>query len=334
MSSALENVRVVPQGLPAPAVGLTAEAFGALLRQAEIPDEVESYFETVCVETPLATTKTKIKWHRIAHSATLDKPDLQKLVAKLMNLLVDFACTRSESAAAHERYRKTRSNEGYSALQEKARRLFTKAQRSGEVGELMLFYLAERLLGYPQVLSKLPLKTNENVHAHGADGVHASLHPATGHLRLHWGEAKLWADFSAALDDCCLSLQELLLGPPGAKKTKTRDIELLRDNLDLSNPVVEAAIRQYLNPDDRLSNRIEYCGLALVGFNCTDYANLCAEFTTPDEKAMVERTKIWSSKIKVALEKHELIGLTIDVFCIPCDSVDAIRAEFKRALGV
>lgn len=321
-------------GHPAPAVGLTAEAFGALLRQGEVLDEVESYFETVGVDSSLAGTKTKIKWHRIAHSATLDKPDVQKLIAKLMNLLVDFACTRSESDTAHERYRKTRSNEGYSALQEKARRLFTKAERSGEVGELMLFYLAERLLGYPQVLSKLPLKTNENMHAHGADGVHASLHPGTGHLRLHWGEAKLWADFGSALDDCCLSLQELLLGPADAKKTKTRDLELLRDNLDLSSPVVEAAIRQYLNPDDRLSNRIEYCGLALVGFNCSDYARFCAEFTKPDETAMSERTKVWSDKIKVALEKHELIGLTIDVFCIPCGSVDDIRAEFRRALGI
>lgn len=316
------------------ATALTPQAFAELLRRAEIPDEVESYLETICVETVLPGTKTKIRWHRIAHDATLDKPDFEKLIGKLMKLLIDFACPRSEIVAAHEKLRKTGSAEGFGGLQEKARRLFTKADRAGEVGELLLFYLAERQLGYPQVLCKMPLKTNPNVHAHGADGVHASLSPTTGHLRLHWGEAKLWADFNAALNDCCLSLQEMLLGPPGAKKTKTRDLELLKDNLDLTHPVVEAAIMQYLDPDDSLSNKVEFCGLALVGFNYAEYATLCAQFTKPDAAAVSARTALWAEKIKAALEKHELIGLTIDTLCVPCTSVDDIRSRFKQALGI
>lgn len=314
--------------------GLTADAFGALLRRAETPVEVDSYLETICVETAVAGTKTKIRWHRIAHDGTLNKPDVEKLVGKLMKLLVDFACPRSEIDAAHDRYAKTRSSEGFTGLQEKARSLFTKADRSGEVGELLLFYLAERLLGYPQVLCKMPLKTNPNVHAHGADGVHASIHPITGHLRLHWGEAKLWADFGAALNDCCISLQEMLLSPPGAKKTKKRDLELLRDNIDLTSPVVEAAIMQYLNPDNSLSNKVEFCGLALVGFDYADYRALCDEFAKPDAAAVGIRTAEWAEKIKKALEKHELIGLTIDTLCVPCISVEDIRNAFKKALGV
>jgi hypothetical protein len=325
--------KVVFSTASAPA-GLTAEAFAKLLRRAEVTNEVGSYLETINVDTAIPGTKTKIRWHRIAHDGTHNKPDVEKLVGKLIKLLVDFACTRSEISEAHERYLKTGSSEGFAALQEKARRLFTKADRAGEVGELMLFYLAERQLGYPQVLCKMPLKTNPNVHAHGADGVHASLHPTTNHLRLHWGEAKLWADFGTALNDCCFSLQEMLLNPPEAKKTKTRDLELLRDNLDLTNPVVEAAIKQYLNPDELVSNKVEFCGLALVGFNYADYDTLCAEFTKPDVAAVSARTILWADKIKLALEKHELIGLTIDTLCVPCTSVEDIRREFKKALSV
>ncbi|SRR5258708_4171742 len=329
----MDTQKLVASSASVPA-GLTVDAFADLLRKAEAPDEVASYLETISVDTSLAGTKTKIRWHRIAHDGTHNKPDIEKLIGKLMKLLVDFACTRSEIEAAHQRLIKTNSSEGFSALQEKARHLFTKAKRTGEVGELLLFYLTERQLGYPQVLCKMPLKTNSNVHAHGADGVHASLHPTTNHLRLHWGEAKLWADLDAALNDCCLSLQEMLLSPPGAKKTKTRDLELLRDNLDLTNPVVEAAIRQYLNPDDVLSNKVEFCGLALVGFNYADYTALSAEFTKPDAAAVAARTVHWAEKIKQALEKHELIGLTIDTLCVPCTSVEDIRTEFKRALGL
>ena len=313
---------------------LTPDAFAHLLRRAELSDEVSSYLETICVETQLPGTNTQIRWHRIAHDATLDKPDVEKLIAKLMKLLIDFACPRSEIDAAHEKLRRTGSAEGFSGLQEKARRLFTKAERAGEVGELLLFYLAERHLGYPQVLCKMPLKTNPNVHAHGADGVHASLNPATGHLRLHWGEAKLWADFNAALKDCCLSLQEMLLSPPGSKKTKTRDLELLKDNLDLKNPVVEAVIMQYLDPDHTLSNKVEFCGLALVGFNYDEYAALCGEFKQPDTPSVSARTQQWAEKIKMALEAHQLIGLCIDTICIPCSSVDDIRSRFKDALGI
>jgi hypothetical protein len=314
--------------------GLTADAFASLLRRAEVPAEVSSYLETISVDTAIPGTKTKIRWHRIAHDATHNKPDIEKLVGKLMKLLVDFACPRSEIEAAHKRLVETKSSEGFAALQEKARRLFTKADRAGEVGELLLFYLAERLLGYPQVLCKMPLKTNPNVHAHGADGVHASLHPTTNHLRLHWGEAKLWGDFGAALNDCCHSLQEMLIGSPDAKKTKTRDLELLRDNLDLTNPIVEAAIMQYLNPDDALSKKVEFCGLALVGFNYADYAALSAEFTKPDADSITVRTTVWAEKIKQALQKHALIGLTVDTLCVPCSSVEDIRSEFKKALGV
>lgn len=329
----METQKIVFEPGLAPAA-MTVDAFAALLRKAETSTEVSSYLETISVETAVPGTKTKIRWHRIAHDGTHDRPDIEKLVGKLMKLLVDFACPRSEIDAAHDRLLKTKSAEGFAALQEKARRLFTKADRAGEVGELLLFYLAERQLGYPQVLCKMPLKTNPNVHAHGADGVHASLHPTTNHLRLHWGEAKLWADFGAALNDCCHSLQEMLLEPPDAKKNKTRDLDLLRDNLDLTDPVIEAAIMQYLNPDDVLSKKVEFCGLALIGFNYAEYAALSAEFTKPDAAAVTARTALWADKIKQALEKHELIGLTIDTLCVPCASVEDIRTEFKQALGV
>ncbi len=313
--------------------GMTPEALAELVRRAEMTDEVGSYLQTISLETTLPGTKVKIRWHRIAHDATLNKPDIDKLIGKLMKLLIDFACPRSEIEAAKKRLQKTGSAEGFSGLQEKARRLFTRADKAGEVGELLLFLLAERLLGYPQVLCKMPLKTNPSVHAHGADGVHASLHPTTGHLRLHWGEAKLYADFNAAIKDCCESLKEMLRSPADAKKTKERDLELLRDNLDLTDPVVEAAVMQYLDPDNSLSNQIEFCGLALVGFNYADYAALCTEFTKPDATAVAVRTALWAEKIKAALEKHELIDLTIDTLCIPCTSVDDIRNRFKQVLG-
>lgn len=297
-------------------------------------DDVASYLDTLCTETSVAGTRTRVCWHRLTHDATLNQPNVAKLVAKLLKLLIDFACTRAESEAAAAQYAKTRSGESFSTLQEKARSLFTTQKKTGEVGEILLYYLAERLLKYPQVLCKMPLKTNPEMHAHGADGVHASVHPQTKHLRLHWGEAKLYEKLSKALDDCFESLSDLLLAPADAKKTKTRDIELLRDYIDLANPEFEAAIRGYLDPDNRLSNNVEFCGLALVGFDLKDYEAFSKAFANNETAAIAARTTEWSTRLKKAVEKHELIGITIDAFCIPFASVKELRAEFLKSLGV
>ena len=169
---------------------------------------------------------------------------------------------------------------------------------------------------------------------HWPDGVHASVHPGNGHLRLHWGEAKLYISLDAAVEDCCSSLAELLLAPADAKKTKTRDIELLRDYVDLDNPELEGAIRSYLHPDNRLSNNVEFCGLALVGFNIADYDAFCTDLAAKKTAEIATRITEWSGKLQAAVEKHKLVGLTVDAFCIPFHKVQELRDEFLKVLGV
>jgi len=292
-----------------------------------------AYLDSLEVETSIVNTQTVIRWHRIGHDATLDRPDTEKLIDKLICLLVDFSCTRQERNEAVLAVKDTGSMQAVSALHEKARRLFTTSATTGEVGELMLYFLAEHLLKYPQILCKFPLKTNPNVHAHGADGVHASVDPVTGHLRLHWGEAKLYQQLGAAVDDCFSSLSELILEPLGAKKTKRRDVELLRDYIDLSEPGLELALRAYLDPDDTLSKKIRFCGLALIGFDLADYNAMTNELAKKEVTAVSARVQKWAAKIEASVEKHELIGITIDVFCIPFPSVEAFRAAFLKRLG-
>ncbi|MFZ2278601.1 MAG: DUF1837 domain-containing protein [Prosthecobacter sp.] len=292
-----------------------------------------AYLDSLEVETSIANTNTIVRWHRIGHSATLDQPDTEKMIDKLILLLVDFACTRKERDEAVLNVQQTGSTQALTALVERARRLFTTSANTGEVGELMLYFLAEHLLKYPQVLCKFPLKTNPNVHAHGADGVHASVDPKTGHLRLHWGEAKLYQKLGPALDDCFSSLSELILEPTGAKKTKRRDVELLRDHIDLNEPGLEKAFRSYLDPDNTLSKKVRYCGLALIGFDYPNYDNLTKQFANQEVAAVSSLIQAWAARIKSSVEKHELIGISIDLFCIPFVSVETFRSAFLKRLG-
>ena len=312
---------------------LSGEAFSALVR--DDGDDASAYLDTLEVESIIDGTQTLVRWHRICHDVTLDKPDTEKLLDKLFKLLIDFACTRKElaDALASPVPGKPPSGQAFSALQEKARGLFTTSSTTGEVGELLLYFLAEHLLKYPQVLCKFSLKTNPNVHAHGADGVHASVDPSTQHLRLHWGEAKLYQKLGNAVNDCCESLSELILQPPGAKKSKKRDIELFRDFIKLENPALEMAIRAYLDPDKPLSNKVRFCGLAVIGFDLEDYDALTKEVAQKETTAIAARTAKWAKKFKKSVEDYKLTGITIDAFCIPFPSVQDFRDAFLKRLG-
>jgi hypothetical protein len=333
---------MIPKIVPTPtdaSATLTPEELEAICRRSD-DDNWAAYLEEIDTEVQVDGIKALVRWHRIAHDGTLNKPDINKLVKKLLKLLIDFACTRGESNAAYEAFKETGSAEGFSALQEKARNLFTKSSTTGEPGELLLYYLAERVLGCPQILCKFPHKTNPNVHAHGADGVHASVNEENGHLRLHWGEAKFKQDVTKAINECFESLAGLIHdineSPTGKEiqRGKDQDINLLRDFIDLNNPDLEEAICKYLDPDNTLSNKLSCSGIALIGFDLKTYDIMTSAIIKKEKDAVMSLTKNWAEKIKNAVVEYKLESIVIDVFCIPFSSVGDFRKTFLKALGV
>ena len=100
---------------------------------------------------------------------------------------------------------------------------------------MLLFLLAERFLCLPQVLCKMDLKTDSRMHYHGADGVYASI-SETGNLKLYWGESKMYKDAIAAIRDCLSSLAPFLIEEEQEGAGRERDLILLSDRADLSDP--------------------------------------------------------------------------------------------------
>jgi hypothetical protein len=292
-------------------------------------EDPDSYLKTVGSSVRVDEMDTEIRFHHVAHDATLNVPDFKKLADKLIGLLMDFACTRGEKDKALALTTATGSGEAFSRLHEKARHLFVTSDNSGEPGELLLYFLTERTLRFPQILCKFPHKTSTEMHTHGADGVHASLDPNTGHLRLHWGESKFVSRWSSALGDCLTSIVDLILQPTGAKKKTDRDIELLRDWVDLGNTNLEKAICDYLDPDKAQSNLIKYCGVCVIGFDADDYGELLSD----DGAKMKELVQSCCKSIQKAVEKRKLEKIRLDFFCIPCSSVEAFKAAFIERLG-
>lgn len=270
------------------------------------------------------------------HCLTTDgngKVKIKRLAEFLRYAAADYAIPRTRVEEARARDTKFRSTSAVAALHEKAKAVFTDLVKSGEGGEMLLFLFAERFLGIPHVLCKMDLKTDSRMHYHGADGVYASVSD-DGKLKLFWGESKVYKDPTDAIRDCLSSLAPFLIEEDHLGSSRERDLVLLSDKADLGNPELSAAFRRFFDTSSPLSNRVEYCGVALVGFD--------ADFYPDDDKKgaledIVEAAKVglegWSTSLGRRLTAERLQHFDIHFLFLPLPSVDKFRKAFLEAMG-
>jgi len=219
-------------------------------------------------------------------------------------------------------------------LREEANGLFTDLTNSGEGGELLLFVLAETVLGLPQLLCKMDLKTNVRMHIHGADGLHAGVDPDTGHLLLYWGESKLHEGAADAIRECFKSIAPMLKSTGETGQAK-RDMQLLGRHADLADNSLTEALKTYLDPRHVHFNKLEFCGLCLVGFDSAAYP------TAPkisQQNAVVRvisaALPTWKGAIERRIGAEELTTFAFHVICVPFPSVEDFRAKLLGHLGL
>lgn len=252
----------------------------------------------------------------------------------MRNAVADYAIPRSKLAEAKARDIKYNSTEAVTALVEQARRSFTDLAKTGEGGEMLLFLLAERFLKLPQILCKMDLKTDTRMHYHGADGVYAGV-TNDGMLKLYWGESKIYKDVTAAIRDCLTSLAPFLVEPEHEDAERERDLVLLSDKADLSNPDLTEALKRYFDRNSILSRRVQYCGVALVGFDAQFYPGdgmkaIADEIATAAQAEL----KTWRAKIGERLKAEKLEQFEIELFCLPLPSAEGFRLAFLTAMGL
>jgi hypothetical protein len=199
---------------------------------------------------------------------------------------------------------------------------------------MLLFLLAERFLKLPQALCKMDLKTDTRMHYHGADGVYAGVTP-DGILKLYWGESKLYNEAGAAIRACLSSLAPFLVEPDHEGAERERDLILLADKADLSKPELTEALKRYFDKNSPLSKRVQYCGVALVGFDAPFYPADQAK-AAADEIAEAARAGIetWCETIGNRLKTERLEQVEVELLCLPLPSADGFRAAFLSAMGL
>jgi Cap4 SAVED domain len=213
-----------------------------------------------------------------------------------------------------------------------ARSLFIKAEkllkRSGECGELLLYVILESLLGAPQIVSKMYLKTNDDIPVFGYDGVHAKIRHSDGSLILYVGESKIYDDFgkavSAALGDVKKRNSDAM----------RKEIDVVKGHLDIQTPELRDRVLDLLDPYDRAPNRVDYHAI-LVGYSCD--ASITSSMPEAAEhifvSKMVDEIKAVAATVQGEMALLQLGNLNVEFFAVPFTSVSDLRKEFYRSIG-
>lgn len=261
-------------------------------------------------------------------------PRSDLLVESICDFVVDYAIPRSKINEAVKACEEAGHQGALVRLAKEARSLFTHLKQSGEGGELLLYCLAETLLGFPQIMAKMHLKTAPELHYNGADGVHASVDPASGQLCLWWGESKMHKTATGAIRECMASLVPFLVEPQSATAKRSRDLQLLRYGIDLDDKLLEQAIKAYLDTSNRLHGKLKFGGIGLVGFNDACYpphpkkadADAIAE-------AVATNLVAWKTSLGKRIDMHELREIDMHLFFLPFPSVDTFRKKLLAEVG-
>jgi hypothetical protein len=291
---------------------------------------LDQYLLTVGEATVLAETLATCRCHFV-RTDPQGSPRVPALAKKLADQVVDYCIPRSRINEAIEQVQRNASTDSVLRLQREAKSLFTKIKTTGEGGELLLYALLEIALGLPQILCKMPLKTNSQVHYHGVDGVHAKALP-DGKLAIYWGEAKLHAGANAAIDAALSSLAPYLVDRgDGAAQ---RDVLLLRDHVDTGDEELTDALVRYFTEDTVEASQLVVRGACLVGFSMDKYTNPLEADGVSVRAKVAEALARWQERVAAVITNEQLTTFELEVFFIPLPSVKEFREQLLKCLGL
>lgn len=267
---------------------------------------------------------------------------IEELARTIALFLTPFSLPRKQVEAVYASLEKMASaferHQAISRLDQEARSLFIRArkssQRTGEAGELLLYLLTEWILGAPQIIAKMSLKTSAQMPVHGSDGIHARFDAETGRLILYSGEAKLHNNIGKAINSAVASIKI------GSGREKMRhEIELVQRHIDFAGleATARAALLRYLDPfDEAYKDRIEVV-TCLVGFDFSAYADLEKDDEDDlDAKfkslAITELRHVGPAFAK-ALKDAGLNRQRVELFLFPVPSVSSLRDHFQNQIG-
>jgi hypothetical protein len=269
------------------------------------------------------------------------KARIGELLDTVRAYICNFALSRAEIHEVHRSVASASQQErlvAYTRLSTLASDLFIKAQKStgrnGECGELLLYLLTEWVLGAPQLLAKMSLKTSGQMPVHGSDGIHVKYDSDKDRLIFYWGEAKVHKSVNSAIKAAVDSIATTL------KFAKLKeDIRLVRRFVHLTglSAAAQTELVEYLDPLNSKYDKKVNASVCLIGFDFDGFkrikglsqdvieAEFCKLLDVSVSKASV---KLCDELVDAGIHQHEM-----EVFFLPFESVNRLREEFQNSIG-
>lgn len=188
----------------------------------------------------------------------------------------------------------------------------------------------EAVLGAPQLVAKMELKTNSNDEVKGSDGIHVRWNEQDKLVDLYFGEAKIYKRVSSALDEALKSISSFHESEMYKHEFNIVTKFFKYANNEIKNAISDLIISGEPGPNIRLNHA------CLIGYNwhkfkklkATDEQSLEQHFLKEFKNDFPRLKKLLEDKFNSFPQKH----LKFDVFFIPFPSVTDFRNEFNAAL--
>jgi hypothetical protein len=217
----------------------------------------------------------------------------------------------------------------HNALFVEARELFRKSERSGQAGEMLVYFLMEAVLKAPQALRKMSITTNPELERNGSDGVHLTWNSAEEILEIYFAESKIWEDFGAALKAAFASVEKF-----HEDDLKQHELNLFATNFRVLDSELQEKIRSYIDGENSPKKRINH--VCLIGFDWDEYKCLDdsrrQQFLREFEQRYAEWGKTAIQKVESELSVFTRKYLRFEFFFVPFKSVKDFRRWFEAAL--
>ena len=218
----------------------------------------------------------------------------------------------------------------FARLSREGRAYLRKMNTSGEAGEMLLYLLLEAVLGAPQIVAKMELKTNPKMENHGSDGIHMKWNENDQTLDIYFGEAKLEQQIYSGLDHMMDSLEAF-----HAEDLLAHEFGMVTSHYKYADDHVRKTVLDIL--DRRRPGgdcRINHA--CLVGYDWDEYKKLHgvamnghqAEFSKRYNNDLPRLLNLVQKRFSGFSQKH----LRFEIFVLPFRTVQEFRDAFNAAV--
>lgn len=306
-------------------LGIVSERPPPLPLEQYLQASLERY-EACIGDLPPPQQLSKVSATARFHYLKLDgngRPKGQDLAKNLAYHIIHYCFTVQKRQLA-------RTDVDLMELRDEARRFFRDQERSGEAGEMLLYFLLEAVLSAPQMVSKISLKTNPKLETFGSDGIHMKWNDTDRILDLYFGEAKLYTHLPQAASEAVESIEKF-----HSDRQEEFELRMVSGHFKHAEGSLKDEVLKYVSTGTSTETlRINHA--CLFGYNSDAYQKIPqGDFTSmvsAFEASYRSDQKRIADILEERFERFREKRLRFEIFILPFTSIDEFRQAFLDAL--